>query len=275
MRLPPVGAVLGIVFASIWILAAALGPVVAPYSPNQQHLVDRLMPPAWMDGGQTQYLLGTDQLGRDIFSRLLYGARPAMLVGVAVVSTSAVIGTALGLATGYFRGWLDVVVMAAVDVFLAFPFLLLALVILAMLGSSVTNVILVLAAAGWMPYARVVRADTLSIQQREFIEAARAAGVGDSGIILRGILPNLMGPVIVIATLQIATVVLAEATLTFLGLGIPTSVPTWGQMLESGRGYLFGAWWLSTFPGVCLFIVVLGVNLLGDWWRDRLDPRLR
>ena len=274
-RRPALGALLGMVVLGAWILLALIGPLIAPHDPTHQDLVARLTPPAWSAGGSPAYPLGTDELGRDILSRLIVGARIALIVGATVVALSATTGTIIGLLAGYYRGWVDTIAMGAVDVLLAFPFLLLALALLAVVGASLLNIILVLGLTGWVPFARTVRADTLSVREREFVEAAHASGTSNFGIVRRHILPNVMGPVIVLATLQVATAVLAEAALTFLGLGIPPSTPTWGQMLAAGRQYIFDAWWLSTLPGLCLFVVVLAVNVVGDWARDVWDPRLR
>lgn len=266
---------MGFFAITLWLLMALVGPLVAPYDPSSQHLTERLLPPIWQEGGQAAFPLGTDELGRDMLSRLLHGARVALLIGSTVVTFAATLGTVLGLVAGYYGGWIEVVAMRLIDVFLAFPFLLLALALLAMLGSSFQNVIFVLAITGWVPYARTVRAEALSLRKREFVEAARAIGARDRRVMALHLLPNLAAPLIVLATLEVATAVLAEASLTFIGLGIPPATPTWGQMLASGREYLFNAWWLSTLPGMSLFIVVLGVNLVGDWLRDNWDPRLR
>lgn len=274
-RRPSAGALLGMVVASTWVLAALIGPLVAPYDPNAQRIVDRLGPPFWLPDADPRHLLGTDELGRDILSRLLYGTRIALIIGVTVVAIAGILGTTIGLAAGYYRGAVEVIAMRAVDVFLAFPFLLLALALLAVVGSSLVNVIVVLGFTTWVGYARVARAEVLTLREREFVVAAISIGARGRHVMVRHILPNLAAPLVVLATLEVATAVLAEASLTFIGLGIPLGTPTWGQMLASGRQYLFNAWWVSTLPGATLFAVVLGVNLLGDWLRDTWDPRLR
>jgi len=265
----------GIVILSLVILAAVVADWISPYNPNQQMLEHRLMPPAWVDGGTAGHLLGTDHLGRDILSRMIYGSRVSLTVGILAVVISGVVGIGSGLIAGYYGGWLDALIMRLVDIQLAFPFVLLALAIVAVLGASLRNVIIVLGVAGWMVYARVVRGQVLSVKEKEFVEAARCLGAFDSRIILRHILPNILAPVIIVATFAVATNIVMEASLTFLGVGVESSIPTWGSMLADGRAYIGTAWWLATFPGLAMMVTVLSINVIGDWLRDAFDPRLR
>jgi len=256
------------------VLSAIFAPQLAPYDPNDGDLSSRLRPPAW-DGGTPEHLLGTDHLGRDLLSRLLWGGRVSLLVGFVSVAISGLIGVTLGLLAGYRRGIVDEVLMRIVDIQLSFPSLALAIAVVAVLGSGLRNVIIVLGISGWILFARVVRAEVLSLREQEFIEAARAVGVQDTRIMLRHLLPNLVGPITVVASFAFAIMIITEASLSFLGLGVPPAIPTWGGMLNDARDYLAIAGWLATFPGLALLAVVLMVNALGDWLRDELDPRLR
>ena len=253
-----------------------MGSWLAPFDPNRQNLVLRLADPmtAGPDGGV--FLLGSDALGRDVFSRLLYGARVSLTVGFAAITVGGTIGIVAGLLSGYFGGWLDDLIMRLGDIQLAFPFILLAIMFLVVLGSGVWNLILVLGVGQWVTYARIVRADTLSLREKEFVEAARAMGDSTLSIIFRTILPNILAPLTVIASFNVASVILSEAALSFLGLGVPPDVPTWGSMLAESRDTLVAnKWWLAVFPGVAIMLTVLSFNILGDWLRDFLDPRLR
>ncbi|MBX3140254.1 MAG: ABC transporter permease [Trueperaceae bacterium] len=269
-RTATVGAVILVCLAAL----AAFAPLLAPHDPAKQDLRARLAPPMWVAKGTNVHVLGTDQLGRDILSRVIYGTRISLLVGVSVVLLAGTLGTLLGLLAGFLGGKVDAILMRVVDVFLAFPFLLLAIVFMAMLGASLGNIILVLAITGWVEYARVVRAQVLSVRELEYVTAARALGARNLVIMLKHVLPNVFASVIVIASLQLGTVIISEASLTFLGLGIPPSIPTWGSMLASGREYFVLAWWLPTFPGLAIVLTVLAVNFLGDWLRDVFDPTL-
>ena len=235
----------------------------------------RLLPPAWQVRGNWAFPLGSDHLGRDILSRLIYGARISLLVGVTAVAISGLLGVALGLLAGYRGGRLDRLVMRLVDVQLAFPFILLAITVVAVLGAGLRNVIVVLGVAGWMVYARVVRGEVLAVKEKEFVAAARALGAPEHTIIPRHLLPNVMTPVIIVGTFAVATNIITEASLSFLGLGVEPSIPTWGTMLADGRAYIGRAWWLTTLPGLAILLTVLAINVLGDWLRDRFDPRLR
>jgi peptide/nickel transport system permease protein len=258
-------AVLGLI-----VLAALLAERVAPFGPNEQDITQRLRPPAW-----GAHLLGTDEVGRDILSRLIYGARVSLLVGVVAVGLSCPLGVLVGLVAGYAGRRIDDTLMRITDIQLAIPTILLAIAVVAVLGPGLGNVILTLAVTGWTLYARLVRGETLAVKGREFVQAARANGAGDARIMARHVLPNVFSPVIVVAVFAVANMIVLEATLSFLGLGVEASVVTWGRMLNGGRLYLSTAWWLTAFPGLAIFVTVLAVNLLGDHLRDWLDPRLR
>jgi peptide/nickel transport system permease protein len=264
------GAIMLVVLA----ITAAFAPQLATHDPFRQDLRARLVPPVWAAEGTSAHILGTDQLGRDILSRVIYGTRISLLVGISVVLIAGVVGTLLGLLAGFLGGRVDTLLMRTVDVFLAFPFLLLAIIFMAMLGASLGNIILVLSITGWVEYARVVRSQVLSVRELEYITAAKALGAHTLPIMLKHVLPNVVASVIVIGSLQLGTVIIAEASLTFLGLGIPPSIPTWGSMLATGREYFVLAWWLPTFPGLAIVVTVLAVNFLGDWLRDVFDPTL-
>jgi peptide/nickel transport system permease protein len=256
------------------ILAAGCAPLLSPADPLHTSLLDRLTPPMWVDGGTPRHPLGTDTLGRDVLSRLLYGARVSLIVGLSVVLIAGVLGVVLGLVSGYYGGRVDDGLMRLGDIQLAFPILVLAIAILAVLGASLVNVILVLGVSGWVTYARIVRGETLSLKQREFVEAARGIGAPDHVILWRHILPSVLPPVTVVATFSVARVIIAEASLSFLGLGVPPPTPSWGAMLDEGRNYITTGWWLAMFPGLAIFLLVLGINLVGDWLRDVLDPHM-
>jgi len=268
--------VFAVLFLFVAAIAATLGGLLAPFDPNRQNLMLRLADPMSVgpDGGV--FLLGSDALGRDVFSRLLYGARVSLTVGFAAIAVGGSIGITAGLLSGYFGGWLDDAIMRLGDIQLAFPFILLAIMFLVVLGSGVWNLILVLGIGQWVTYARIVRADTLSLREKEFVEAARAMGDSTFSIIFRTILPNILAPLTVIASFNVASVILSEAALSFLGLGVPPEVPTWGSMLAESRDTLVAnKWWLAIFPGLAIMLTVLSFNILGDWLRDFLDPRLR
>jgi peptide/nickel transport system permease protein len=267
-------AMLGVTCIACTILAAVLAPLLSPADPLHNSLLDRLTPPMWAAGGTLRYPLGTDTLGRDVLTRLLYGARVSLLIGLSAVVLAGVVGVGLGLVSGYYGGRVDDVLMRLGDIQLAFPILVLAIAILAVLGASLANVIVVLGLSGWVTYARIVRGETLSLTQREFVEAARGIGVPDHLILWRHILPSVLPPVTVVATFSVARIIIAEASLSFLGLGVPPPMPSWGAMLDEGRNYITTGWWLAMFPGLAIFLLVLGINLVGDWLRDVLDPRM-
>lgn len=257
------------------VAAAVLSPLLAPYDPNLQSLASRLLPPFGHAANGGFHLLGTDQLGRDILSRLIYGARVSLLVGVSASLLAGTFGVLLGLCAGYFGGWIDDVIMRLSDIQLALPFILIAIAVVAVVGSDVFNIVLILSGAQWVTYARVVRSSVLSVKEQDYVLAARTLGLRTPRILLRYILPNVFAPVIVIATFAVAQTIIAEAALSFLGLSVPPSVPSWGGMMAEGRTYLVIAWWLATIPGLAISATVIGVNLLGDWLRDYLDPKLR
>lgn len=257
--------------------AAVFGPSLAPKDPNRQDIIARLQPPFEAErSGEVEFILGTDSLGRDVLSRVIYGARVSLLVGFIAVGIGGSMGVALGIIAGYFGGRIDSLIMRVGDIQLAFPFILLAIMFLVVLGPGVVNLVLILGIGQWVTYARIARAQTISQREKEYVEAAKALGATTWRILFRGILPNILAPLIVIASFNIASVILSEAALSFLGLGVPPTVPTWGGMLAESRDQLLaGRWWLAIFPGTAIMLTVLSFNILGDWLRDFLDPRLR
>ena len=257
-------------------IAAIFGPWISPLDPNRQDIMMRLADPLTEGRRNAFFLLGTDGLGRDVLSRLLYGARISLMVGICAIMVGGTIGVVAGLVAGYFGGWIDDVIMRLGDIQLAFPFILLAIMFLVILGPGVMNIIIVLGVGQWVTYARIVRAQTLSLREKEYVEAARALGDSTFLIIFRTILPNIIAPLTVIASFNVASVILSEASLSFLGLGVPPNVPTWGAMLADSRDQLMAnKWWLAFFPGIAIVVTVLSFNILGDWLRDFLDPRLK
>ena len=266
----------GVVILMLVAVGAIAAPVLAPHNPRRGELLDSKLPPAWSDGGLRTHLLGTDMLGRDILSRVIYGARISLIVGFTAVAIAGTLGVTIGLIAGYYRGRLDDLIMRLVEIQLAVPFILFAIAILAVLGPGLKNLILVLGVTGWVTYARVVRGQVLSYREKEFVEAARAMGAGDLRIMFRHILPNTFASVIVIGSFAVASTILAEAALSFLGLGVPPATPTWGAMVADGREQILtNRWWMYLFPGVAIMLTVLAINSVGDWLRDFLDPRLR
>jgi peptide/nickel transport system permease protein len=257
------------------VVTALLSPSIAPHNPVRERLIDRLLPPAWAEAGEWRYVLGTDHLGRDLVSRIIYGSRVSLAVGLAAVVIGGALGTALGVVAGFVGGHTDEVIMALADMQLAFPTILLAIAIIAVLGPSFTNLVIVIGISGWVTYARIARGQVLSLREKEFVEAIRAQGGSRWRIIWSHILPNTLSPLIVVATLDLARTIILESTLSFLGLGIQPPTPSWGGMLSDGREYLLSAWWIATFPGVALMLTALSFNRLGDWIRDLTDPRLR
>ena len=274
-RRPSFRAVFGLTVLVVMAGAALLAPQLAPWDPARQMLMKRLRPPAWEARGLREHPLGTDHLGRDILSRIVYGGRISLGVGLSAVTLSALIGVSLGLLAGFHGGRADAVIMRVADVFLSIPYILLAMGVVFALGPSLLNVILVMAVTRWVQFARIVRADVLSIREREFVSGARARGNRSLRLLLRHVLPNALTPIIVVATLELAFMIIYESALSFLGLGVQPPTPTWGWMLADGRNYIATAWWLATFPGLAIMLTVLAVNLLGDWLRDTLDPRLK
>ena len=255
---------------------AVFADVLAPHDPEIGKLAARFRPPAWQTGGSVEYLLGTDHLGRDVLSRLIYGARVSIVVGITAVLVAGVIGTALGIISGYMGGWTDQIIMRITDTWLALPALTFALFLTAIVGPSELNIIIILGAVYWTRYARVIRGEVLSLKEREFVRLAIVAGCSKRTIMRRHILPNVINSAIVLGTLMLGVVVVTEAALSFLGVGVPPPKPAWGLMLADGKkGLMVGYWWLTVLPGTCIMLMVLSANLLGDWLRVKLDPQLR
>lgn len=269
--------VVAIVFLMLIVLCAIFAPQLAPKDPNRIEIFDTLKPPLSVNReGEIEYILGTDSTGRDVLARVVYGARISFFVGLAAVGLGGGAGTILGLTAGYLGGRVDDLIMRLADIQLAYPFILFAIMMLTILGEGVLNLVLVLGIGQWVTYARIARAETLVQREREFVEAVRALGATEWRIMFRTILPNILTPLIVIASFNVAGVILSEASLSFLGLGVPESVPTWGAMLANSRNQLLsGSWWLAVFPGLAIMFTVVSLNILGDWTRDFLDPRLR
>ena len=260
---------LGLGIVLVMTLAALFAPFIAPYDPTQEHGHAVLMPPC------AEFWLGTDRLGRDVFSRLLYGGQASLWVGFVAVGISVSIGTVLGLISGYFRGWVDEIILRGVDVMLCFPSFFLILAVIAFLEPSLANIMIVIGLTSWMGVARLVRAETLSLREREFVAAARLAGCSTARMLFGHILPNALAPILITATLGVAGAILVESSLSFLGLGMSPPTPTWGNMLQDGKNVLECAPWLSLYPGLAILVTVLGYNLLGESLRDWLDPRLK
>jgi peptide/nickel transport system permease protein len=263
----------------LMILAAALAPILAPHDPTEQSLIARLQPPIWTDGGSADYLLGTDHLGRDVLSRILFGARVSLAIGCFAVLIGSVLGTVAGMLAGYFGNWIDEGAMLLADIQLALPFVLLAIAVIAVVGVSPgalpPSLVVVVGISGWMTYARVCRGVVFSLKEREFVQAVRALGGSDMRVLFRHLLPNVLSPLVVVASLDLARLIILESTLSFLGLGIQPPNPSWGGMLGEGRQYLDTAWWISTFPGLAIMLTTLAISRGGDWLRDVLDPTLR
>jgi peptide/nickel transport system permease protein len=257
------------------VLPGIFAPQLAPHNPIKGSLSARLKPPAWVAGGSITYPLGTDKVGRDILSRIIYGARVSLSVSIVAIVVSGAIGVTLGLIAGYFGGKIDALIMRLVDISLGLPVILIALVFVAVVGPSFGTVIIVTSFLLWARYARQVRGETLSIRERDFISRARVAGASHLRIMFRYIFPNVINTLTVLATLQIGAIILLESTLSFLGAGIPRPTPTWGSMIADGRDLIVVAWWIAMFPGLAIMLTVLSLNLLGDWLRDYLDPKLR
>jgi len=268
-------ALFGMLVVLAVMLAALIAPIVAPFDPLEQDIGQRLREPGWQDAQGRVHPLGTDHLGRDILSRIVFGSRIALVVGLAAVVISGLLGMLIGLLAGYFGGRVDDFLMRLADIQLAFPFILLAIAVIGVLGPSLRNIIIVIGVSSWVVYARVVRGEVLSIREREYVQAAIALGSQHWRVLRHHVLPNTLTPWLVVATLDMARVIVIESALSFLGLGVQPPTPTWGGMLADGRVYLSTAWWLATFPGLAILITVLGINLFGDGLRDTLDPRLK
>jgi len=258
-----------------FLLMAIFANLIAPHSPTEQSLPERLIPPAWQAGGSTDHLLGTDVLGRDVLSRIIFGSRVSLLVAFLSLLIGGLGGTLLGVIAGYSGGKLDAVIMRAADSTLAFPMILLALLLAVTLGPSLQNVVIAISITLWARYARAVRGEVLSVKERDFVAQAKIAGCSRFRIIVQHILPNVLNTVVVLLTLQVGWVIIVEATLSFLGAGVPPPTPTWGSMVSDGREYLVAAWWISFLPGIAIVMVVLSFNLMGDWLSEALDPKLR
>ena len=259
----------------VLVLVALLAPVISPHSPTEQSLPDKLKPPAWQEGGSAKHPLGTDLLGRDVLSRLFHGARVSLMVTAAALLAGGGIGLTIGIVSGYFGGRVDSVLMRIVDATLAFPTILIALLLAVSLGQGLRTMVIAIAVILWARFARVVRGEVLTVKARDFVALARVRGCSGRRIMAVHILPNVMNTFMVLLSLHIGFVILLEASLSFLGAGIPPPTPSWGQMVADGRGHIAGAWWLSFPPGAAIMLVVLACNLFGDWLRDWLDPRLR
>jgi peptide/nickel transport system permease protein/dipeptide transport system permease protein len=265
----------GLIIITLFAVAAVFAPVISPHNPIENALYDQLKPPVWEEGGATKNLLGTDDLGRDILSRLIYGARVSLTLGVVSVGLALTLGTLLGALAGYYKGWLDNLIMRFMDIILAFPHILLAIVIVAYLGPGLRNAMIAIGIINIPRFARIVRASVMDEFGKDYVTAARAVGAKDGRIIFNAILPNCLAPMIVQASLGFGAAILDAAGLSFLGLGAQPPVPEWGAMIAEGRAMILRAWWVMTFPGIAILLGVLGFNLLGDGLRDALDPRLR
>src|SRR6202521_2324515 len=265
-----------VIIIGVITLVAIFADVIAPYNPEIGVLGDRFRPPAWQAGGSQAHLLGTDHVGRDVLSRLLFGARVSMVVGFTAVIFAGVLGTSLGILSGYLGGWVDQVIMRVTDTWLALPALTFAIFLAAIVGPSMWNIVIILGITYWTRYARVIRGEVLSLREREFVRLAIVAGCSKWTIMRRHILPNVINSAVVLGTLMLGVVIITEATLSFLGVGVPPPQPAWGLMLSDGKqGLMVGYWWLTVFPGACIMLMVLSANLIGDWLRVKFDPQLR
>ena len=275
-----------LVLMVILVIPAIFADVLSLHNPIVGNLSDRLQPPAWVapeiedgriveEGGSWTFPLGTDRAGRDLLTRMMHGARVSLTVALLAIAAGGILGSALGLIAGYKGGWVDHLIMRLVEAFLAFPFILLALVLVTILGSSLGTVVVTISILLWARFARLARGETLSIKNRDFIDRARASGCGNTRIMVRHVFPNIVNPLLVVVTLEVGHVILLESTLSFLGAGLPLPTPAWGLMVSEGRDLIVSNWWVSFFPGLAIMLTVLSMNLLGDWMRDRLDPKLR
>jgi len=271
LRLGVLGAVLilGLAFIAVFV------PYLSPHDPYEQNIMQRLLPPSWMDGGQPEFLLGTDHVGRDSLSRILYGTRISLVVGLSAVLIQVVLGVALGMISGFYGGKVDSIVSFMVNVMMGFPFILLAMSLVAVLGPSLRNIIIALGVTGWPVFTRVTRVETIKLREQEFVLAARSMAFKVSRILMKHILPNLLPSILVLTTVEVARAIIRESLLSFLGLGIQPPTPSWGLMLAEGRDYMLFYWWLAAFPGCAIFLSALGINLLGDALRDLTDPHMR
>jgi peptide/nickel transport system permease protein len=263
----------GAVLVLVVVLIAIAAPLLTSHDPAAVNPLSRLKPPAWLEGGTAEYWLGTDNLGRDMWSRIVYGARVSLIVGMGAVIVSGILGAILGLISGFYGKWLDAVIMRVGDAFMAIPTILFMLVVMAIVGPGMTTLIFVIGLTNWVPFTRVVRSEVLSIKERDFVFAARSIGAKNGRLIIKHILPNVISSFIVICGMNVGTTIIMEASLSFLGLGIKPPDVSWGGMLSDGRQYVATSWWVATFPGLAITFTVLGVIFLGDWLRDVLDPR--
>ncbi|MBA7563713.1 Glutathione transport system permease protein GsiD [subsurface metagenome] len=268
-------AFLGAIIVLSFILVAIFAPFIAPHDPLKAGIVNRLRPPFWMERGSITNLLGADEIGRDILSRIIYGARVSILVGLVTVAISGFLGTLLGSFAGYFRGRFDAILSRFADLLLSFPYLIFAIFLMSIIGPGFFNLIVILCFKSWVNFFRLSRGEMISEKTKEYVEAAQALGESDVKIIFKEILPNIIHSLLVLATLRVGFFIILEASLSFLGLGIQPPTPAWGSMINSGRAYMLSAWWVSTIPGIALLILVLSINLLGEGLRDILDPRLK
>jgi peptide/nickel transport system permease protein len=271
LRNPP--AVFGAVVLTVFVLVALFAPLIAPHNPRQQNLGDRFTPPVWDKAGDARYLLGTDQLGRDILSRLVYGSRVALAVGVFGTGLALLIGVTLGLCAGYFGGRVDAIVTRITEVIISIPSSILYITILGVFGPSLWLLILVMGLFGWITSARVVRGEVLSLRNREYVEASIGLGQRTAQVLIKHVLPNVLGSIIVVGTLKVASMIILEASLSFLGFGVQPPAVTWGQMLADGRRFITSSWWLATLPGLAISLLTLSLLFLGNWLRDNFDPR--
>ena len=259
----------------VLVIPAIFAELIAPYDPVESSLRNRLLPPFWIDGGSTDHILGTDKVGRDILTRLIYGSRVSVVIASVSILVGGFIGVSLGIIGGYFGGWVDSLIMRAVDISLSIPIILLGLVLVAAMGPSKSTVIIVVVILLWSRYARLARGETLAVRTQDYIARARVSGASHTRIMIHHVFPNIFNSVMVLATLQVGFVIILEATLSFLGAGIPRPTPAWGLMVADGRSLVVTAWWLAFFPGIATMLVVLSMNLLGDWLRDKFDPKQR
>ena len=267
--------ILAIAIIGTLIVVALFAPYLAPYSPKKGELESRLMPPFWQEGGSTDHILGTDAIGRDVLSRLIYGARTSLLVCVLAIAVAGIIGSLLGVISGYLGDWADTIIMRITDLAFSLPMILLALIFAILFGPSLTNIVIILSLVLWAPYARMARGETLKIKNYDFVALAKIAGCSKARIMIRHILPNVSSSLVVLATLQVGIVIILESSLSFLGVGLPVTTPSWGIMVSQGRSYIVSAWWLCVIPGLAILFTVLSFNLLGDALNDYLNPELR
>lgn len=267
--------IIGLGMVAFMLALAFFAPFISPKDPLEQDLQARLRPPFWDEKNDPQYKLGTDPVGRDMLSRLIYGSRISLSVGFLTMGFSAIVGITLGILAGYYRGIIDSLISNSVNIMMSFPYILLAISVMAAIGPGYGNLIMVLGLTGWPVYTRLVRAEVIELKTRDFVTAARALGGRDSGVILKHLLPNLVSSIIVLATFELARMIIRESFLSFLGLGIPPPMASWGGMLAEGRSYMLGLWWLAAIPGSAIFFTTLGINVMGDGLRDWLDPHTR